>query len=62
MKWNSTKNSGKGNQLVSLFQLATETVMVTLELKQSNHVTIRQCIFDQPILMEGIPTRFRLKT
>ena len=36
--------------------------MVTSELSQSNHVTNRQCNFDQPILMEGIPTEFKLKT
>ena len=36
--------------------------MATLEFNQSNHVTNRQCNFDQPILMEGIPTGFKLKT
>ena len=36
--------------------------MVTSELSQSNHVTNRQCYFGQSILMEGIPTGFKLKT
>ena len=36
--------------------------MVTSELNQSNHVTNRQYNFGQPILKEGIPTGFKLKT
>ena len=35
--------------------------MVTSEFNKSNYVTNRQCDFVQPILMEGIPTGFKLK-